>query len=387
MKMVPLGEVAYINPPAQKLESTTTIDFVGMAELSEGLAAATPRASAKFGDYAKGYTQFKKGDILAAKITPCWENGKVGIANLNNEFGMGSTEFHVIRPSGALDERYLLHFLRQEHVRSTGTLRMAGSGGQRRVPKKYLTDVKVPLPPLDEQRRIAAILDKADAIRQKRRRAIAHLDTLTQSIFHDMFGGLKADATLAEVATVQGGLQVSSKRASNPIEVQYLRVANAHRGFLDLGDVKSLKATQSEIDRTKLHPLDLLFVEGHANPQEVGRASIWNNEIDLCVHQNHLIRARLDQSKVHPQFALAWFNSREGAQHFARAARTTSGLNTISTTTVKTAPILTASLEDQAEFCKRSRRVTQEHTSRKSALLKAELLNPSLQSRAFRGEL
>ena len=84
MKMVPLGEVAYINPPAQKLESTTTIDFVGMAELSEGLAAATPRASAKFGDYAKGYTQFKKGDILAAKITPCWENGKVGIANLNN---------------------------------------------------------------------------------------------------------------------------------------------------------------------------------------------------------------------------------------------------------------------------------------------------------------
>ena len=109
--------------------------------------------------------------------------------NLNTTCGFGSTEFHVIRANTKrLDGRYLVHFLRRNEIRLDGARNMTGSAGQRRVPKHYFESLSVPLPPLPEQRRIAAILDQADALRAKRREALAELDSLTQSIFIEMFG-------------------------------------------------------------------------------------------------------------------------------------------------------------------------------------------------------
>ncbi|MFV0535237.1 MAG: restriction endonuclease subunit S, partial [Cumulibacter sp.] len=121
-------------------------------------------------------------------MTPCWENFKIGQAQLNTSIGVGSTEFHVIRPSGHLCRRYLLHYLRQPSILVTGALRMTGSGGQRRVPAKYLQELAIPLPSLSEQRRIAAILDHADALRAKRRQVLTHLDALDRALFHHHFG-------------------------------------------------------------------------------------------------------------------------------------------------------------------------------------------------------
>ena len=142
-----------------------------------------------YADVRKGYTYFETGDVLVAKITPCFENGKIAQALLPRQYGFGSTEFHVVRPIlGRLDGRYLHHFLRQARIRVEGERRMTGSGGQRRVPEDFLAHLSIPLPPLPEQRRIAAILDQADALRAKRREALAQLDSLTQSIFVEMFG-------------------------------------------------------------------------------------------------------------------------------------------------------------------------------------------------------
>lgn len=138
-----------------------------------------------FSEVSKGYTVFRNEDILAAKITPCWENGKIGRARLRHEVGVGSTEFHVIRPSEDVDPKYLLHFLRQNHVRRTGELRMTGSGGQRRVPVQFLRDLDVPLVELKDQRRIASILDRADAQRSRRRAQLERLAALVQVTFAD----------------------------------------------------------------------------------------------------------------------------------------------------------------------------------------------------------
>lgn len=185
---LPLGEIAEINPPHKvAVGPDVEVSFLGMADLSE-LGTTTLGATRSYGEVRTGYTAFRTGDVLVAKITPCFQNGKIAQALLKNEIGAGSTEFHVVRPKDKVDARYLLRFLRQDWIRVEGELRMTGSGGQRRVPETYLRRLMVPLPPLSEQRRTAAVLDQVDALREKRRETITLLDDIAQSTFLEMFG-------------------------------------------------------------------------------------------------------------------------------------------------------------------------------------------------------
>ena len=109
-----------------------------------------------------------------------------------------------------------------------------------------------PFRPSTEQKRIAGILDAADALRAKRREALGQLDTLLQSTFLDMFGDPVTNpmgwevTTVNGIGSVQGGLQVTSKRRSLPIERPYLRVANVFRGFLELDELKTIRLTEAE---------------------------------------------------------------------------------------------------------------------------------------------
>ena len=104
-----------------------------------------------------GFTAFRDGDLIVAKITPCMENGKAAICTgLVNGHGFGSTEFHVLRPTGAAQATYAFHFIRQESFRRAAADHMTGSVGQKRVPATYLANVQIPLPPLSEQKRIVA---------------------------------------------------------------------------------------------------------------------------------------------------------------------------------------------------------------------------------------
>ena len=110
------------------------------------------------------YTYFADGDVLLAKITPCFQNGKLGIASaLCNGIGFGSSEFIVFRPNGNVDKEYLYYYLSRESFRREGVKRMGGAVGQQRVPKEFIGSYPIPLPPLAEQRRIVGILDEAFA--------------------------------------------------------------------------------------------------------------------------------------------------------------------------------------------------------------------------------
>jgi type I restriction enzyme S subunit len=118
------------------------------------IVGATDRA---FGEVRSGYTAFRDGDVLFAKITPCMENGKAAIARgLKNGLGFGSSEFHVLRPSAAALAEYLFYYIRQESYRRQAEEHMTGSVGQKRVPADYVENTEMPLPPLAEQRRIVA---------------------------------------------------------------------------------------------------------------------------------------------------------------------------------------------------------------------------------------
>lgn len=188
--MAKLADIADLNPPlAASVSDGDDVSFLPMAAVDADSVIAADRETRLYSEVSKGYTPFLDGDVLVAKITPCFENGKIAQARLSRPYGFGSTEFHVVRPrSDRADARYLVHYLRQDRIRKQGESRMTGSAGQRRVPEHFLAGLSVPLPPLHEQRRIAEILDKADALRAKRRAALGLLDTLTQSIFLDMFG-------------------------------------------------------------------------------------------------------------------------------------------------------------------------------------------------------
>ncbi|WBB78650.1 restriction endonuclease subunit S [Micromonospora sp. WMMD882] len=390
-----LADVASINPKlVERPEPEDVVSFVPMSAVDAETGATGSGEDRLFGEVSKGYTLFANQDILVAKITPCFENGKIAQACLSRPTGVGSTEFHVVRPKGsALDARYLLHFLRRPAIRASGERRMTGSAGQRRVPEAFLANLAIPTPSLSEQQRIAQALDRADELRTKRREALAHLNDLTQSIFLDTFGDPTHNprawpiTRIGLVAEVQGGLQLSGSRSKHPVEVPYLRVANVHRSRLNLTEIKTLRASHSEISRTSLRDGDLLIVEGHGNPEEIGRAALWNNSISPCVHQNHLIRVRFDPEVILPSFASYFVNSIGGRQHLLRAGRTTSGLNTISVSDVRSTPIATPPLNLQNAFTDRIEEVDVLRTAHLASLAEMDALFASLQDRAFRGLL
>ncbi|BBU58448.1 hypothetical protein KU6B_47130 [Mameliella alba] len=192
---------------------------------------------------------------------------------------------------------------------------------------------------------------------------------------------------IGNLGVVQGGLQVSRKREIHALRKPYLRVANVFRDLLDLAEVKEIGLTESEFERVKLQVGDILIVEGHGNPEEIGRTSVWTGEIEECVHQNHLIRFRADKSLVLPEFLSCLLNSPSGRRRLNSTSNTTSGLNTISTKKVKEAEVPLPPLAKQAEFLERFSASRAETKIFNAATQRFEDLFASLQHRAFQGEL
>ena len=209
--LVALGDVCSINPRLPKnIDEEQEVTFLGMASVSEnGYLLNQEKRILK--ETKKGFTYFEKDDILVAKITPCFENGKaVFLDQLESEIGFGSTEFHVLRPDSQLDGKYLFYIIWNPYFRFVAEKNMTGSAGQKRVPTDFFKNFKIPLPPLEEQKRIAAILDKADAIRQKRQQAIELADEFLRSVFLDMFGDPVTNPKGWETKALSDVFQLSS---------------------------------------------------------------------------------------------------------------------------------------------------------------------------------
>lgn len=188
--LVKLSEIAEINPRLPKnIDESQMVTFLPMAAVSEQ-GQILKQEKRIFNETRKGFTYFEKNDVVVAKITPCFENGKAAyLDSLETQIGFGTTEFHVIRADiEKLDGKYLFYLVWNKWFRHLGERNMSGSGGQKRVPADFLKELKIPLPPLEEQKRIAMILDKADAIRRKRQQAIQLVDDFLRSVFLDMFG-------------------------------------------------------------------------------------------------------------------------------------------------------------------------------------------------------
>ncbi len=386
--MSTLGEVAELNPRlTESLQSNTPVSFIPMSAVTAETASTTTGEERKYSEVSKGYTPFRDGDVLVAKITHCFENGKIAQAKLTHPIGFGSTEFHVVRAcAGKSDARYLLHVLRQGSIRADGARKMTGSAGQRRVPEHFLAGLQIPLPPLPEQRRIADVLDRAEALRAKRRTALALLDTLTQSIFLDMFGDPVTNPKgwptykVTELCDIVRG---SSPRPQGDPRffggnVPRLMVADITRdGWLVTPRIDSLTEEGAKRSRPVSSGTVVMAVSGN-----IGLVS--RLAIDACVHDGFVAFTHLKHSICDPGFLLATL-------HFSKVlhAKNTAGaifLN-LTTTDIKAMSLPMPSMILQMEFARRVAAVEQLRSAQRASLARMDESFASLQHRAFRGEL
>ena len=307
MRTTTLEEYAEVNPSAGAIDraSREPVAFVPMAAVSEdgSLVAAETRPLA---EVSKGYTYFERNDVLLAKITPCLENGKaVLLDKLEHERGFGSTEFHVLRPKTGVDPRFVFYLVWNQRFRDEATKHMTGSAGQKRVPAGFLRSARVPKIDPAQQRRIADILYKADAIRRKRKEAIALTEELLRSTFLEMFGDPVANpkgwptARLAELCDkITDGTHLTPKFAATG--VPFLFVRNVVSGRLSYVTDKYI-SEETYLELTRRCPIeagDVLYVTVGAT---YGDAVVVDGHQRFCF-QRHLAHLKPNRCRALPRF-------------------------------------------------------------------------------------
>jgi type I restriction enzyme, S subunit len=286
-----------------------------------------------------------KGNILLVTRTGV---GKVAIAGVDICISQDFTGLELDKTK--VDEWYLFYFLLSQQEALTSQQRGATIQG---ITRDVVETLRIPLPPLTEQKRIASLLARADRLRQLRRTAHDLGDALLQSVFLEMFGkvrGKTKEVLLGEVADIASGVTKGQNyNGRETVEVPYLRVANVQDGYLDLSVIKTIQALPSEIEELRLKPGDVVMTEG-GDFDKLGRGAIWRGEIENCIHQNHIFRVRLDASKVTPEFFENYLLSPKAKDYFLMASKQTTNLASINMTQLKQLPVPLYPLSLQEEF-------------------------------------
>jgi len=307
---------AELNPSplaTRRLSQDTAVSFVPMEAVGVhgGLDLSSTRPLV---DVSPGYTYFADGDVVVAKITPCFENGKGALAaGLANGVAFGSTELHVLRAFDALvDSRYLFSVTLSDAFRRLGQAEMYGAGGQKRVPEAFVENFKHPLPRLPEQRAIAAFLGREtariDTLVAKKERLIELLQekraavitrTVTKGLDPaapmkdsgaDWIGQIPARWTLKRlkyiVPAITVGIVVNPSKYYVDDGVPCLRSLNIVQGRISMNDIVFISASANELhSKSKIFAGDVVVVRtGNAGaavvvPKELNGA----NCIDLLI--------------------------------------------------------------------------------------------------------
>lgn len=209
-----IGDLAELNPK-QTFDDETVAGFVPMSHAPTNFRDKLRFDERQWGEIKKAYTNFKDGDVIFAKVTPCFENGKAAyVKGLPNGIGAGSSEFFVLRPSrDEVSAKYLLALVKSHDFLRKGVENMTGAVGLRRVPKQFVENYPVPVPPTAEQTRIAAKLDEL----------LAQVDTLKARI-DSIPALLKRFRQSVLAAAVSGRLTEAwrKKYAESPINLEAL---------------------------------------------------------------------------------------------------------------------------------------------------------------------
>ena len=358
----PLAEVCEIKPPKHEVRSRLADDapvsFVSMNDLGIREKWLLPKGERPLASVAGSYTYFADGDVLLAKITPCFENGKLGIARgLTNGVGFGSSEFVVLRPSEALDAEFLFYFLSQDSFRDAGARVMSGAVGHKRVPKEFIQGAEIPIPPLPEQKRIVAILDEAfagiDAAIANTEKNLANARELFESYLNAVFSQRKegwCHAKLGREIDLQTGFAFKSKGYTTDVDgVRLLRGDNivpggirwrAHKKW-PRDDTKPYKRYELVEDDIVL-AMDRTWVKGGLKYGQIKSADL------PCLLVQRVARLRAG-SRLNSEFLRFLIGSR-GFTEYILSIQTGLGVPHVSGSQISEFEFFLPSVDEQAEI-------------------------------------
>lgn len=380
-RVVPLGEVAEIvmgnSPPGESYNLTGQgMPLInGPVEFSEGALGLTKRTK---------FTTAPTKECVEGDLLLCVRGsttGRTNIASFNACIGRGVA---AIRSNEY--QPYLNQFIttQREQIFASGNGSTFPS-----ITADQLAAIKVPLPPLPEQRRIADILDEADALRRKRSEAIRLANDLVPSLFCEMFGDPLNNSMgwpierFDQVCDSRLGKMLDAAKQTGKNSKPYMRNFNVQWGRLDLSSVLEMDFEPRERDEFRLKHGDVLICEGGAG---VGQTAIWRDEIPECYYQKSLHRVRPKPEKATPQYiaTLMWFLIRSGAILGSIATAT---IPHLTGEKLKTVRIPVPPVEVQREFENAAESVRMVQGDQSASQTELDNLFHSLLQRAFRGEL
>ena len=385
---VPLGELCKMDRRGLRPDAADALllPFVGVENVEAGSGAINLNNGGRVGSQKSTSFRFDERHVLYGKLRPYLN--KVAIPAFA---GKCSTELVPLLPETGVDREFLGYLLRRQ---KTVDYVMSSVTGARmpRTDMKALLSLPVPCPPLDEQRRIVGILNRAARIERLRKRARERLREFVSALFVYTFDDQEQIATrfpcmpLREVATIASGATKGRKiDPKNAAEVPYLRVANVQDGFLNLDEIKTMTIRCGEERKYALAPGDLVMTEG-GDSDKLGRAAVWNGDLPYCAHQNHVFRVRPNRKFVLTGYLLDLVGSAYGKAYFLSIAKRTTGIASINKSQLGSFSVPIPSIELQNRYATHVAKVRCVADLVSASADQIEKLCASLMSRLFRGD-
>ena len=384
---VQLGSVASIEKrTVQPDEIDPEIKYIGLENIEPG-GALVNVTSAGNAQLTSPKTTFNKECVLFGKLRPYL--AKIARPEFS---GICSTDIIPITPGENLDRGYLAHFLAQPSTVSLATSRATGANLPRLSPKELL-NFEIPLPSINEQRRIAAVLDKVDSLRTKRREAIALLDNLTQSVFLDMFGDPRRNTkywtrvSLGELIDngPQNGLYKPAGKYGKGTPI--VRIDAFYDGVINNpSSLKRVELKADEINRYRLYPNDILI--NRVNSLEyLGKCALVPPLPEPTVFESNMMRFSLKRDLVEPGYLVQFLQTRYVKSQIMSAAKNAANQSSINQRDVRGIQVSIPPIFKQRDYLSRVSAITSLKEAHRTHLAHLDELFASLQQRAFRGEL
>jgi type I restriction enzyme S subunit len=319
------------------------------------------------------------------------DEGVLAFQNLYDE-AIVSPAYDVwdLQDSSSVDSGYLQRFLRSPIALTFYAGKLRGTTARRRtLPDDMFLSLRVPLPPLAEQRQIADMLDRAEGLRAKRRAALAQLDSLTQSLFLDLFGDPATNPKGWPIRTIGDLLESASYGTSEKSgatgEFPVLRMNNITRtGEMDFTDLKFMDLDASLHNRFLVRAGDVLF--NRTNSVDlVGKTAIYRESKPMA-YAGYLIRLRVAKEND-PEFLSAFLNTGYSKRMLRGMCKSIIGMANINATEIQAMKITQPPISLQREFSRRVTAAEKLKTAQRASLAELGALFATLQHRAFSGEL
>lgn len=359
---------------------------IGDLDVSDGVVRETEESITKEGLEAIRHRTFEPGTILLAMYGSVGKTATAGVTLSTNQAILGIN----VRKPDKLESRYLLRWL--EHIQPQ-LIHGARGVTQKNISATLVRALEIPLLPVGEQRRIADILDRVDAIRRKRRAAIALTEELLRSTFLDLIGDPVSNprgwptASLGMLITdgPNNGLYRPAKDYGSGTPI--VRIDSFYDGVVTgLGSLKRVRIPDDQIERYRLMADDILINRVNS-PKYLGKSAVVPALREATVYESNMMRLRVDAERADPVFVVTQMQDQWVRAQIARQSRDAVNQSSINQTDVRSFRLRVPPIALQREFRSRTDEIRRLIDRLEKAADEADTLFHALTQRAFRGAL